>query len=180
MSMQAPWQSCFPLGHAPPHERPSHVAIPSAGTSQGVQEVPQVLVSVSETQPPGQVCWPGGHSGCATSGWASRPVLTEAVIRRGRAPSRARGDALVGSSVLARVRSGCWEALERYARGDQTHGADDEQNSREHDTPSTTPEKRADCRPLSMSLQPLLRGFRWPRPVVGTGQPPGSAKLERW
>ncbi len=70
-SMHAPWQSCRPFEHMPPHDFPSHVAMPSVGASHGVQEAPQVWTSLSETQPPGHVCLPGGHSGRATSGLAS-------------------------------------------------------------------------------------------------------------
>jgi len=73
-SMHAPWQSCLPFEHMPPHDFPSHVATPSVGASHGVQEAPQVWASLSETQPPGQVCLPGGHSGTATSGLASPAV----------------------------------------------------------------------------------------------------------
>jgi len=70
-SMHAPWQSCWPFEHMPPHDVPSHVATPFVGASHGVQEAPQVWTSLSETQPPGQVCLPGGHSGRVTSGLAS-------------------------------------------------------------------------------------------------------------
>ena len=70
-SMHAPWQSCWAFEHMPPHDFPSHVAMPSVGAWHGVHEAPQVWTSLSETQPPGQVCLPGGHSGGATSGLAS-------------------------------------------------------------------------------------------------------------
>lgn len=73
MSMQAPWQSCLPAGHAPPQDFPSQTAVPSAGTSHGVQDVPQVFVSASDTHPPGHVCFPAGHSGIGGAVWASTP-----------------------------------------------------------------------------------------------------------
>jgi hypothetical protein len=41
-SMHAPWQSCWPFRHMPPHDFPSQVATPFVGASQGVQEEPQV------------------------------------------------------------------------------------------------------------------------------------------
>jgi hypothetical protein len=45
-SMHAPWQSCLPEGHVPPHEPLVHVAWPPVGTAHGVHEDPQLPTSV--------------------------------------------------------------------------------------------------------------------------------------
>jgi len=62
-SMHAPRQSCLPDPQEPPHIVPSHVATPSVGGWHAVQDVPQEWMSMLETQPPGHMCWPIGHSG---------------------------------------------------------------------------------------------------------------------
>ena len=71
LETQLPWQSCFPAGQTPSHDRvvstqtspqsrrpgqatphlfPSHVAMPFMGTGQGAQDVPQVAGSLLLTQ----------------------------------------------------------------------------------------------------------------------------------
>lgn len=50
-----------PERHLNPHDFPSQVASASGGGSQGKQPVPQLLVSVSETQLPLQSCLPAAH-----------------------------------------------------------------------------------------------------------------------
>jgi hypothetical protein len=47
VGIHAPAHSWVPPGQALPHFVPSHVAVPPIGASQGVQDVPQVLMSVS-------------------------------------------------------------------------------------------------------------------------------------
>jgi hypothetical protein len=76
-SIQMPAQSFLPVAQAPPHDLPSHVAVPSVGATQGVQEVPQLRMLVSSTHPPGHVCWPAGQPEAAASAPASLSIAAE-------------------------------------------------------------------------------------------------------
>jgi hypothetical protein len=49
-AMQAPMQRNVPCGHSLVHELPSHPALPPAGASHGVQDVPQLFGSSFFTQ----------------------------------------------------------------------------------------------------------------------------------
>jgi hypothetical protein len=46
--MQLPRHSFVPLGHVPPHEAPSHVAVPLIGTAHGEQDAPHDATSALE------------------------------------------------------------------------------------------------------------------------------------
>lgn len=48
--------------HTPPHEVPSQVAVPPAGTGHAVHKEPQVLTEALLTQVPLQSCCPEGHA----------------------------------------------------------------------------------------------------------------------
>jgi hypothetical protein len=44
LGMQAPSQGIVPCGHSDPHLIPSQVALPPAGTGQGLHETPQLVI----------------------------------------------------------------------------------------------------------------------------------------
>ena len=60
-AMQAPAHSLVPLGHPPPHDAPSQVALPPMGIGQLVQEFPQLVSALFETQALPQACIPVGQ-----------------------------------------------------------------------------------------------------------------------
>ena len=52
VAMHAPRQSFCPLGHEPPQDVPSHVALPPLGAVQGVHDMLQLCSLVPLTQAP--------------------------------------------------------------------------------------------------------------------------------
>jgi hypothetical protein len=74
-SMHAPLHSCLLDAQLPPHDVPSQAAIPSAGTSHGVHDAPQVRGSSLATQPPGHMCLPAGQAETTLSALASGPPM---------------------------------------------------------------------------------------------------------
>ena len=57
-SMHAPWHSCWPFEHMPPHDFPSQVAAPLIGASHGVQDAPQVRDHCQRRSRPGRCASP--------------------------------------------------------------------------------------------------------------------------
>jgi hypothetical protein len=52
LGMHVPAHGLEPLGHAPPHEVPSHVAVPPAGTAHAVHDAPQLDTLVFDRHAP--------------------------------------------------------------------------------------------------------------------------------
>jgi len=80
LSMQVPLHRVFPIGHEPPQEVPSHVAVPFWGTGHAEQATPQLLMSSFRTHFPPHKCCPDSQPGVmGTSRGASTSPPTSPV-----------------------------------------------------------------------------------------------------
>lgn len=169
-SMQAPLQSCLPSRHMPPQVFPSQVATPSIGESHGVQDAPQVLMSLLATQPPGQVCMFGGHSGAAISTPPSRASPPEPVSRF---PAGASG--LAGRSCATSPPPPSGSSTGKYCRGEL-------QAAPRPNTSAAIPQKCGLERDANMDVSPTIArstADEWLFTITFPGRTQGETNFSR-
>ena len=83
---QVPPQAIVPVLHVIPHVVPLQVAVPFAGTGQGVHDVPQLATLLLATQLPEQTWYPDAHAAATHDVPEQANVVAFAVGHAAHAP----------------------------------------------------------------------------------------------